>query len=104
MSVLTPRQIWWMWSSSSHLNLELFRKQDSPASRSIDIGDLLAQGASKGQTAIDPICQMEVEIATAKQFAQFDGKMYYFCCPGCKMKFEEDPVAYAGEAASTGSG
>jgi xanthine dehydrogenase accessory factor len=39
------------------------------------------------QTAIDPICGMEVDIATAKWTAEKDGQTYYFCAPGCRRAF-----------------
>lgn len=26
------------------------------------------------------------------------GKTYYFCCPGCKPKFDADPARYLGKA------
>jgi len=38
-------------------------------------------------TAIDPICQMSVTIATAKHIYEHDGENYYFCCGGCLTKF-----------------
>jgi xanthine dehydrogenase accessory factor len=44
--------------------------------------------------AIDPICQMEVEIATAKYHSTYEGVEYYFCCAGCKRTFEGNPTAY----------
>lgn len=44
--------------------------------------------------AIDPICQMEVEIATAHYHSQYEGVDYYFCCAGCKRTFDGNPVAY----------
>lgn len=44
--------------------------------------------------AIDPICHMEVEIATAHYTAEYEGVMYYFCCAGCKATFEKDPQTY----------
>lgn len=37
-------------------------------------------------TAIDPICGMTVNTATAIQ-ALKDGQTYYFCCPKCKERF-----------------
>jgi xanthine dehydrogenase accessory factor len=39
------------------------------------------------QVAIDPICGMEVQIATAKWTAEKDGQTYYFCAPGCRRTF-----------------
>jgi len=47
--------------------------------------------------AIDPVCLMEVEEATAKWTSEYQGKTYYFCAPGCKSSFEEDPEQYLAE-------
>ena len=44
--------------------------------------------------AIDPICEMTVDIATARFTSVHEGQTYYFCCPACKKKFEADPAAY----------
>jgi len=38
-------------------------------------------------TAIDPICGMTVNIATAKHHAVRDGSDYYFCNPRCRERF-----------------
>jgi xanthine dehydrogenase accessory factor len=37
--------------------------------------------------AVDPICGMEVDPATAKWTAQRDGETFYFCAPGCRKAF-----------------
>jgi len=37
--------------------------------------------------AIDPVCQMTVDEKTALK-TQRNGQVYYFCCSGCKEKFE----------------
>lgn len=37
--------------------------------------------------AIDPICNMTVNVATARHKAEVEGVMYYFCCAGCRTKF-----------------
>ena len=44
--------------------------------------------------AIDPVCGMTVDTATAKHTAEHDGKTYYFCSAGCKTKFTADPDKY----------
>lgn len=44
--------------------------------------------------AKDPICGMTVEKSKAKHKAEFQGKMFYFCCAGCKQKFELSPERY----------
>ena len=44
--------------------------------------------------AMDPVCGMEVETATAQWTTDYKGTMYYFCAPGCKRSFEQDPEKY----------
>ncbi|HEY0790389.1 MAG TPA: heavy metal translocating P-type ATPase [Chthoniobacterales bacterium] len=38
------------------------------------------------QAAVDPVCGMEVNPATAP-FADRDGERFYFCCEGCRTRF-----------------
>lgn len=45
--------------------------------------------------ARDPICGMDVDPATAAGSSTYKGKTYYFCAPGCKKEFDEDPEKYA---------
>jgi Cu+-exporting ATPase len=45
--------------------------------------------------ARDPICGMDVDTATAKHRSEHDGKTFYFCCGGCKTKFDAEPARYA---------
>src|ERR687898_1995677 len=35
------------------------------------------------EEAVDPICGMTVEVATARHISKYDGETYYFCCPAC---------------------
>ena len=79
------------------LNLELFQKQSDSAPVPLGQVDHQDQLDPKIKTAIDPICHMSVDIATAKYTSLFEGNTFYFCCPGCKTKFEENPSAYAEE-------
>jgi xanthine dehydrogenase accessory factor len=44
--------------------------------------------------AIDPVCHMEVDVATARHKADLDGVAYYFCCAGCKARFLKHPHDY----------
>jgi xanthine dehydrogenase accessory factor len=46
--------------------------------------------------AKDPICGMTVEKSKAKYKADFHGQTFYFCCAGCKQKFELSPERYTG--------
>jgi xanthine dehydrogenase accessory factor len=51
---------------------------------------------TKGQAgqAKDPICGMRVEIATARYTSIYKDEAYYFCCAGCKQKFDREPEKY----------
>ena len=46
-------------------------------------------------TAIDPVCGMAVDPATAAASAERDGKVIYFCSEGCRRRFLANPAAYA---------
>lgn len=48
--------------------------------------------------AVDPVCQMEVEVATARHTAGVDGTTYYFCCAQCRTSFLKDPARYLAAA------
>ena len=43
--------------------------------------------------AKDPVCGMQVEIATAPATALHDGHRYYFCSDHCQHRFTADPTA-----------
>lgn len=55
---------------------------------------LLAQIVAEEHTAIDPVCEMEVDIASARWISEHEGETYYFCAPGCKTAFEKDPTSF----------
>jgi xanthine dehydrogenase accessory factor len=44
--------------------------------------------------AVDPVCGMSVEIETARYTALRDGRTFYFCCDGCRRRFESEPARY----------
>jgi xanthine dehydrogenase accessory factor len=46
------------------------------------------------EVAIDPVCGMEVDHATARFSAEHEGTTYWFCAAGCQRRFEEDPGRY----------
>ena len=51
--------------------------------------------------AKDPVCGMDVDERTAAATAEYQGKTYYFCAPGCKKAFEKEPEKYLQNTAST---
>ena len=42
----------------------------------------------------DPVCKMTIEESNAAGKSEYSGKTYYFCAPGCKAKFDQNPAAY----------
>jgi uncharacterized protein len=44
--------------------------------------------------AVDPVCGMTVDVATAEHRSTVDGHTYYFCSPGCKTRFDKEPSKY----------
>ncbi|MDQ7859097.1 MAG: XdhC family protein [Armatimonadota bacterium] len=67
------------------------------------VGESPAAAASPGRVglteATDPVCGMVVEVATARFRSEADGRVFYFCCAGCKRAFDEEPARYTGSAA-----
>jgi xanthine dehydrogenase accessory factor len=45
--------------------------------------------------AVDPVCGMAVEVASARHVVEHGGTRYYFCCAGCRRVFEQEPEKYA---------
>lgn len=59
------------------------------------------------ETAIDPVCGMEVVTGASKLQAEHDGSTYHFCSGRCRGRFLEDPETYlaaAGIEDATGDG
>ena len=46
--------------------------------------------------SIDPVCGMSVEVAGARYTTERDGRTWYFCCDGCRRRFESEPARYVG--------
>ncbi len=44
-------------------------------------------------TDIDLVCEMKVD-KTTEDTVHYGGKIYGFCNPGCKEKFQENPTKY----------
>jgi Cu+-exporting ATPase len=46
-------------------------------------------------TQTDPVCGMKIGDEKAAAQSTYQGRAYYFCCPGCKSKFDGNPQQYA---------
>ena len=56
-------------------------------------------------TAIDPICKMDVDTGNPPGGqSEHQGTTYYFCAPGCKVAFDQEPEKYLAEAGAESGG
>ena len=46
------------------------------------------------ETVEDLVCGMDVDPNNPAATSEYEGKTYYFCAPGCKKKFDENPEKY----------
>ncbi len=56
--------------------------------------DLLPGDQNKDLMERDPICQMYLLSIVDCLKSEYKGKLYYFCCMGCKSVFDENPEKY----------
>ena len=47
---------------------------------------------ASGALAVDPVCGMKVDAATARFRTEHGGREYVFCCQGCLDKFQANPA------------
>lgn len=73
---------------------EIVQLRPSGARRASEEASVQTEGTAGPATAVDPVCEMEVDIVTARYTAEVDGTTYYFCCQGCRTSFLEDPSQY----------
>jgi len=43
---------------------------------------------------INPVCGIPVDKTAPKHIIEYKGENVYFCCDGCKIKFEAEPERY----------
>jgi xanthine dehydrogenase accessory factor len=53
-----------------------------------------ASGAISAITAIDPVCGMSVAAVPASLHTEYAGRTWYFCGPGCRQAFVDNPAGY----------
>jgi xanthine dehydrogenase accessory factor len=49
------------------------------------------------RAAVDPVCGMQVMTGASAPSASYGGRTIWFCCDGCRERFEADPSAYASQ-------
>jgi YHS domain-containing protein len=53
-----------------------------------------ADASAGGLEGLDPVCLMEVDVASARHTVEYQGRTIAFCAPSCKKLFLADPLAY----------
>jgi xanthine dehydrogenase accessory factor len=43
---------------------------------------------------INPVCGVPVDMNNPKHIVEYNNEKVYFCCDGCKVKFDNDPAKY----------
>jgi xanthine dehydrogenase accessory factor len=51
--------------------------------------------------ALDPVCGMTVDVASAAYRSTFEDTTYYFCSAGCLARFDEDPARFVASVRGT---
>lgn len=69
----------------------------APAAAASAGGEAVAVEERSFEMAKDPVCGMDVDPASAAGSSEYKGKTYYFCAPGCKKTFDEEPERYLAE-------
>ena len=67
-------------------------------------GNCCASAQDAKVAARDPVCGMTVDPATARHRSVHAGGEVYFCCGGCKAKFDAEPAKYLGGAQGAAGG
>ena len=47
--------------------------------------------AAKPTIYINPVCGVAVDMNNPRHVVEYEGEKVYFCCDGCKVKFELEP-------------
>jgi adenylate cyclase len=55
---------------------------------------VISEAAHRAGTALDPVCRMHVEPATAPASLLLGRTTHYFCSPGCARSFAASPESY----------
>lgn len=59
----------------------------------VELGDESTDEAPRDERATDPVCGMTVAVAGSPS-SVFEGEPVYFCCEGCRSRFDATPEHY----------
>ncbi|HJQ29888.1 MAG TPA: XdhC family protein [Rubrobacter sp.] len=58
------------------------------------------ESVERPDEAVDPVCGMPVDVSSARYVVEHGGTRYYFCGPGCRRAFEEEPERYEAQVSA----
>ena len=96
LGALTPEEI----ALSILAEIVQFRRRPSnlhPPASTLSLPPSTGQAPAE---AVDPVCAMTVDIATARYSLDYRSQTYYFCSAGCRRSFEKEPAKYVTSKAS----
>jgi len=64
----------------------------------IEQTEISNQPSAKPSYYINPVCGVPVDRNSPKHIIEYNGEKVYFCCDGCKVKFEAEPGKYLTKA------
>jgi len=81
--------------------IQVHNNKPQHAESFIDTGenaDREIQNDIKPSYYINPVCGVPVDKNSPKHIIEYQGEKVYFCCDGCKVKFEAEPARYMTKA------
>lgn len=67
----------------------------APASSTAPASGVVPPGQAKvGDKTTCPVSGEEFTVTESSPKVEYEGKTYYFCCPGCDKKFQSNPQKY----------
>ncbi|GAB2525475.1 XdhC family protein [Spirosoma aerophilum] len=67
--------------------IQTVRSQPSPS-------DSVETFTEQDKFYVNPVCHIPVDKTSAKHIVEYKGTKVYFCCDGCKVKFDANPSTY----------
>ena len=84
--------------------IQEFRTHDIESDFFEKKGEKQSKTAEKPESITNPVCGMPISKGMAKYTIEYEGQPIYFCCDGCKIKFDADPDKYMKSPAPVGTG
>lgn len=70
-----------------------------PASATFERFETIKEDGGKSPVYyINPVCGVPVDMNNPKHVVEYKGEKVYFCCDGCKVKFDAEPEKYMKQA------